>query len=193
MHKQVQYLKFDEACELVSLINSRKYLQDTRYKILAHLTRICALWQTTVGPLGGRGTWLTNSFKCFHCCHYKFARVAAEQRRAAAAAADAVCKSQHFVNLIAALCKLSGSGRGIEAEAGVEVVAQPVGRRGRLGRHSQDDLVTHSRRCHCLPCLPSLSLSLCVCVCFCLPIASATSAASPAPLSPFPVVAPIFD
>lgn len=161
MHKQVQYLKFDEACELVSLINSRKYLQDTRYKILAHLTRICALWQTAAGPLGGRGTWLTNSFKCFHCCHYKFARVAAEQRRAAAAA-DAVCKSQHFVNLIAALCKLSGSGRGIEAEAGVEVVAQPVGRRGRLGRHSQDDLVTHSRRCHCLPCLPSLSLSLCL-------------------------------
>lgn len=57
MHKQVQYLNFDEACELVSLINSRKYLQDTRYKILAHLTRICALWQTTnrAEREGGRG------------------------------------------------------------------------------------------------------------------------------------------
>lgn len=75
------------------------------------------------GIEGAGGTWLTNSFKCFHCCHYKFARVAAEQRRVAAAAA--VCKSQHFVNLIAALCKLSGRGRGRGRgiEVGVEVVA----------------------------------------------------------------------
>lgn len=141
-------------------------IHDTRYLRTWHAS-VPSGRQQTGQRAGAGGTWLTNSFKCFHCCHYKFARVAAEQRRAAAAAADAVCKSQHFVNLIAALCKLSGSGRGIEAEAGVEVVAQPVGRRGRLGRHSQDDLVTHSRRCHCLPCLPSLPLSVSVSVSVC--------------------------
>lgn len=170
MHKQVQYLKFDEACELVSLINTRKYLPDTRYKILAHLTRICALCQGPELEAGGQkgcGTWLTNSFKCFHCCRYKFARVAT----APATAPCAVCKSQHFVNLIAALCKLSGRHRGRRREAG-----------GRSRRHSQDDLVTHSRRCHCLRL--SLCLSLFISLSVCLPIACALWQQQVQPLLP---------
>lgn len=117
-------------------------------------------WRQEAGGQKGCGTWLTNSFKCFHCCHYKFARVAT----APATAPCAVCKSQHFVNLIAALCKLSG-----RQEAG-----------GRSRRHSQDDLVTHSRRCHCLRLSLSASLYLSLFLCVCqLPVPCGSNKCSP--------------
>lgn len=167
MHKQVQYLKFDEACELVSLINTRKYLPDRRYKILAHLTRICALCQglgLEAGDQEACGTWLTNSFKCFHCWHYKFARVAT----APATAPCAVCKSQHFVNLIAALCKLSG--RQEAEEAGAEDTARTT---------------WSPTRGVVIVCL-SLCLSLFISLSVCLPIACALWQQQVQPRSPLP-------